>query len=503
MNPVIAQGASTELGGWLNRFIIQRHYIIFRHQLGYNVSSMSPQIVFFLEILARSGGGGSSGGSGGGGGEAIALLGYFPSYYLGKLIKKLLPRDIELVVSIATASLVTVVLLTIGAVISGASFLFMALVVAGVWAGWYAAFFSLWDKLKKRAEKTKVVIDTAAQLDSTWNIDGLKDHARRTFLTYQQDWASFNLQNITTYTTQRYAKHAGLMLRTLKEMHRTNTMADVEILQLEITEARDSQDNADDYFRVAFEAKAKDTLIDTQTGATLFSDTSTFTEYWTFVRNNNTWLLDRIEQATASVLSSDATIEAFATKNAMYYSPDMGWLFLPNRGVLFSGGKFGTSDINNHVVGLYNQNLVQLYTYQPNRLKSNSSRSNTYNVVVAQINLPKSYEGILIRRKTGFFNSWRLPTAPRNYTEYRLEWPDFHERYTVHATNQDRLATFELLNPGFMAYLYDTDSGVSIEVADNVVYLYKPLAAGNRPAAQQQYGVFMEILNRAFKELRL
>lgn len=471
---------------------------------------MLLQLFFMLDILARAGGGGSGGGGGGGGGssgggiEGLALIGYFPSYYAGKLVKKLLPRKAELIVSIVSASIMTVVLLVIGVLMNG-GFLLMVFIAIGVWAGWYAAFFGVWDKIKQRAQKTTEVINASAQLDSAWNIDSLKEHARNTFLTYQQDWSTFNLQNIMTYTTKRYAQHAGLMLRTLKELHRTNTLSNVTITGLEVISAHDSTNNDEDSYQVAIEASALDTLTDTLSGETLFSDTSKFIEYWTFVRSGDAWLLERIDQSTASAYSADTSIAQFAAANQMYYSLDMGWLFLPRRGVLFSGGKFGTSDINNHTVGVYNQNLVQLYTYCPAGARARGNdRSATYDIIVAQINLPKSYGGILVRRKTGFFSAWKPPKAPRDYQEYRLEWPDFHTRYSVHATNQDSLATFELLNPGFMAFLYDTDSNVSIEVADNVVYLYKAVTsrgvAANKTA---HYNVFMEILNRAFKELRL
>ena len=184
--------------------------------------------MLITEIMARSGGGGSGGGDGGGG-EIIALIGYFPSYYLGKLIKKLLPRTAELVVSATFAALCSIVLLILG--ITGGLFgtWFMILVIIGIWAGWGAAFFGIMERLKKRQAAARQAISTAALQDSAWNEESLLAHARQTFLQYQYDWSTFNTASIQTYTSPRYMAHSSLLLSALRELGRTNVMAQVEI----------------------------------------------------------------------------------------------------------------------------------------------------------------------------------------------------------------------------------------------------------------------------------
>lgn len=469
-----------------------------------NISSL------VFEFLARAGGGGSgsSGGDGGGIVGLIVLVGYVPSYYLGKLIKKLFPRKTELLISGPTASLASLIL-AIGGLSGGAiGNIVVYLIICGIWLGWGAAFFNAWDRLAKRVKKTAPVLQQAASLDPTWDKGALEARVREVFDAYQRDWSGFNLAAITTYSTPRYAQHAGLLLQALRELHRRNEMQDHRITGLEFIEAVDSQDNTKDSFTVAIKARANDRLYDTISGETLYKDSSEFIEFWKFARQDTTWLLDKIEQATASALHYNAMIDNFATQNNLYYSQDMGWLLLPRHGVLFKGGKFGKSDINNHVIGMLGSRLIQLYTYSINGGRASSggisfASSDSYDLLVAQIHLPKSYEGILVRRKTNLFTAtWTPPRPPRDYKKYSLGWEEFHRHYTVHATNQDRLATFELLNPAFMAFLYDTDPGVSIEVADNVVYLYKPVSktASN---ASPEYVTLAQILNKAYKELKL
>lgn len=447
-----------------------------------------------LTVFARGGGGGSGGSSGGGGGEVIAMIGYFPSYYTGKLVKKLLPRKAELIVSFTSATLMSGLLLWLAYVIDG-GFFFMFLIVLGIWLGWYAAFYGTWEKIKNRAARTKGAVDKAALSDSVWQSDQLLVHARQVFMQYQQNWSDFDITSMQSYMTRRQLLLSGLMLRSLREMGRVNTVANPFIANIAIVNIHDSSDDSEDWFQVAIEASANDTLRDARSGQVLFTDKSTFIEYWTFVRQNNTWLLDRIDQATADLSMRNQSIESFAGEHNFYYMLDMGWLFLPNSGVLFQNGRFGKSDINNYTVGLIGEQLVQLYTYTP---------ATNYNILVGQINLPKSYEGILVRRKPRFLSTWTPPKPPREYQKHSLEWPDFNKRYEVSATNADRLAAFELLNPGFMAYLYDTDPGVSIEVADNIVYLYKYIGQqADKLVGSKDYDTLMTILTKAHKELQL
>ena len=454
-------------------------------------------ILFFesLDHIARGGGGGSSGGSGGGGGEIIALISYVPSYYLGKLIKALLPRKAELIVSATLASIFSITLLVLG-IFGGFFGVYLAvLLIAGIWAGWAGAFFNVTDKIKARAKKTKVRLDQAALADSAWNEAALLDFAKQVFLRYQYDWSNFNTASMSGYLTTEYAHHTSLMLSLLSQLGRKNIMENVEIKSVHLVDMHDDHDNSLDTFTAAFEAKAKDSLIETATNTTLFSSNSIFYEYWTFQRDGSGWRLLRIDQHTADKLSQRAGLVSFAKANNMYYSLDMGWLFLPKGGELFKSGKFGTSDINNHVVGTYHDHIVQFYTFEP------SPRADTtLNYVVAQIILPKQYGGILIRPTKSF---WSMAIggdkAPKGYSKYSFEWPDFNKRYTVYATDADRLATFELLNPGFMAYLYDTDAQASIEVVDNTVYLYKQANQFN----DANYSTFLTIMLKAFKELKL
>lgn len=442
-------------------------------------------ILSFLELFARSGGGGSGGG---GGADLLGVLTFLPSQWCANFVKKLLPRPQALAVTIVGGVLVSIALLVgMTAIGNGFGFYLFLSLAAGVWAGWYAAMFGFWEKMRSRLKKADT--ELAA---SGWNEAELHGIATNTFMRYQADWSRRDASRFQEYMTPFYAGHASLMVRALAEIRRVNVIENPQITKIDTSAVNDQTDDTQDTFSVFIEAKANDRLFDEISQSYLFTDARSFIEEWVFQRQNGSWALGSIRQSTENASDKEVALWDFARKNNFYYSLDMGWLFLPTRGELFTKGGFGKSDINNHVIGLWNNLLIQLYTYASYPANSNDNKL----YLVGQVNVPKTYGGILIERKKGF--GGRL-FPPKGYQKYEFEWPDFNQRYNVYATDADRLATFELLNPGFMAFLYDNYASVNIEVVDTVIYFYLE----NKLVLPDMYTTHLTLLAKAFKELQL
>lgn len=449
----------------------------------------SASLISFVELFARSGGGGSSSsGSGGGGFGGFIAIGYVVMFYTAKPFKKLLPRETAFIVTIPIAVALTILAIVIAALSSTfIGWWFGIEFIIGIWMGWTGQMYSLWDRMKKNFKKADDDLAKAG-----WNETELQQVASQAFMRYQYDWSTRDASHFYEYMTPSYAGQATLMVRALTELRRFDVMNNLQIIRIDTSAVYDNPDDTQDFFSVLIEAQANDVLMD-ESQKTLFTDNNPFIEEWTFQRGNGTWLLANIRQTTEAQNMMEADMRQFATTYGMYYSLDMGWLFIPTRGELFNNGKwsFGQSDINNHVIGLYNNHLVQLYTYK--QIVDNNKNSKNY--LVGQITVPKEYGGILIERKKGLIHRM---FAPKGYQKYDLEWPDFNDRYGVYATDQSRLATFELLNPGFMAYLYDNFNDINIEVVDNTIYFYAP-----KTGARGDYEQLMLLLTKAFKELQL
>ena len=277
------------------------------------------------------------------------------------------------------------------------------------------------------------------------------------------------------------------MIYILQSMGRRDEMQDVQIQDAVVIGVNNDVDDSRDAFTIGITAQATDQLINTATDQEIFTDRKPFTEYWTFQRSGNTWLLGGISQATADPYALNGQLRDFAQKNGYYYSLDMGWLFIPQRGQLFGEAKFGTSDINNHIVGMYNnQLLVQFYSYVKN------PQSSTKPYVIAQVNVPKQYGNIVVRRKK------MLQMSIRGLEKVETEWTQFNDKYEVFASSAEQATSFELLNPTYMEQLEALPFEVSIEVVDNVIYLY----TSELTATLEVYEVMLDLVNKAFKELR-
>ncbi len=446
-----------------------------------------------LDFFARSGGGGSS--SSGGGDMAIGVaIGYGIGYAIAWVLKKIVGRDTAMIPSIILCVLLSIAL-GIAPMFSDSGLLIVLGIEAavGIWIGWSAVMFSLFEKMKKSFKKADTDIALAAQTDPAWDETIFKQRATDVFMRYQQDWSNRDSSHFAEYMTPYYAQHATLMLRALTELKRFDRMTNVVIKSMEVSSIHDDTDMTLDTFTMFIVASSQDQLIDEVTNSVVFTDASDFMEEWTFQRTDTSWQLAHIDQVTANKLSEKTTLKDFAKANSMFYSLDYGWLLIPRSGELVKDGGFGKSDINNHVIGTYHSILAQMYTYSNNK----DIQNNKPPYLVGQINLPKSYGGILIRSKKGLLTSLFI-NCPRGYQKYEFEWPDFNKRYHVCATDADRLAAFELLNPGYMAFLYDNFEALNIEVIDNIVYFYTQMNT-----SITEYEKLLGVLTRAFKELQL
>lgn len=447
---------------------------------------VASQLATWLDLFGRAGGGGSSSGGGGDGGSIIVLVGYLPMHFITAKLRKRgyngevwpLWQAVGWLVCLVYGGLLILLLDFIG--------FFMAIgAVMGTGAGLYNWFSKL-----KRKKKVTQALQAASQKDAAWNEADVVARTREVFMAYQRDWTARNTQAMAGYMTARYHQHASLMMAALHQAKRINEVHTPVIEEAMVVNLYDADQNDQDVVTVGLTAKANDRLIDEPTGKVLFRTGSAFTEFWRFRRSQDTWLLDGIEQATRAGWVHNASLEAFAGQHSYFYSPDWGWLLIPKRGQLFGKAKFGVSDINNHIIGLYKERfLLQLYTYDPNPKNAGA-------YLIAQTNIPKVYGNIVVRRK-----KWYRWGGPRGLKRVTLEWSDFHKKYDVFASDAEQVASFELLHPLFMEKLEAMPFDVNLEVVDNVIYLYAPQSQDQ--AADQRYPQMLALLEEAYKQMKL
>lgn len=318
------------------------------------------------------------------------------------------------------------------------------------------------------------------------------EEAERIFVNYQQDWSDYNLGNIKGYTTDKYFEHASLMLEAIDRMNRRNVVSNLKISRTIICTQINGETKLPARVTVIFKFSGTDGLVDTKTNKSIHSDHARgLLEYWKFIYDGKSLKLDGIVQSTESTPHLVESIAEFAKDNNLFYSPDWGRLALPTKGLLFDNTHriLDTADVNNHVVGKWNDCLVQIYTFS-----ALPSEPNSY-YIVGQINVPKKYEGVIIESKKAKLKIKK----PTSYNKYDLEWEDFNRRYNVFAAEKDALPAFELLNPSFMERLYARNLPYNLEVKDNTIYIFARI----KEAEKEQYAELLNVISEAFNELKM
>mgnify|MGYP000886730966 CR=1 FL=1 len=444
-----------------------------------------------LVLFARAGGGGS----GSSGGYLLFAIPVVVSGGVASFVKRKTRSKIAgFLAGVVVGSVVSLLYLFDISWFIGA--IFATLVGAGA-----AVFIDKLGVFRQGSEKAKSDVYQASINDPLWQPDNITNYAKQVFERFQHDWSNLDYESIRKYTTQRYSNHIGLIMQALRQMGRKNIVDKVRINEVIFADAHDDINNQSDRVSVAFLADADDRLIEVDTGKNILRKEDEFAERWNFVREGNGWKLDGINQPTEDVSTLIGSLNKFAKDNGMYFSLDWGRLLLPKGGNLFLPRYFNSADVNNHVIGVWDDGiLVQLYTCvlkNGNGFTDEGKNKDKINYIIGQLMLPKSYGGILIDRDDNSIFKKRV-ISPIGYKKVEMEWGDFNKRYTIYATNKDQAASFELLNPSFMAWLYDQDIKVNIEVVDNVMYLYAKLSAN-----EQHYEAMLEILKRSHKELKM
>jgi len=400
-------------------------------------------------FFAIAGGGGSSGGGGGGGGSSFHSSG---------------------------AS---------GSSLGSADSFIWALVMAAVIIAVLAALI-----LPGQAKRRKK-LEEASLKDPTWS--DLPEKSEEIFRRHQIDWQDSNLSSMKKYMTPAYYAHTELMVEALHLLQRQNR---VEVMNMGVRkpyvlEMQDSDQNEQDTVSVYIPSYVKDEIYDTEKLKTLYTTKTHVSQIYNFTRSGNDWLISSITQPTARLSSDIESLKLLAKNKGYFYSPDWGYLLIPVRGVLFSGASFGVSDINNHVIGKYEDVLFQVYSF------ARRPRNGLDDYIIAQVAIPKRYGDIVVRKKRS-----RLLGGIRGLTRVEMEWGEFNSRYDVFATSPEQATSFELLHPAYMSKLRDLSFEVNIEVVDNVVYLYSPVK-NNKTSKSEIYETMLELLEEAFRQMRL
>ena len=338
------------------------------------------------------------------------------------------------------------------------------------------------------------MLEKSKALDPFWDTQTLLPKVEKLFSEFQLAWQNFDSNAMSGLVSPELYKKYELEMSVLYMQKRRNIMENITIKSLVVYGVDDQVDNNEDRVTVEITASARDILLDTETNKKLFVDNSKFIEYWTLARRGNEIYLADIKQATEEEESTSQTLKRFANEEGFSFDPDFGWLMLPNKGLLFNRSRFGSTDINNHIIGRRDNKIVELYTIDFFDWGKRDSRSVTRSYLVAQAILPVSHNHIIVRRKS-FWNTLRVFFFNSKLKKHTFESNEFNRLFDIYADPRDNIPAFKLIEPQFMEILMKFKQEYSFEVVGNFLYFYAPFS---RQAITYSYRELVVILDAAF-----
>ncbi len=154
-------------------------------------------------------------------------------------------------------------------------------------------------RLKKKHKKAKQMISEISQKDKMWNYRTLIARVEETFFKVQKAWTDRDQDYAKDCMTNRiYNKHK-IQTDEMIDNGTINVLERVNLIESTIYSISDYKDDSLDTFSVRIKASMLDYHINENTKDVVSGDSSkatTFAEIWTFVREEDKWMLDEIDQ---------------------------------------------------------------------------------------------------------------------------------------------------------------------------------------------------------------
>lgn len=154
-------------------------------------------------------------------------------------------------------------------------------------------------KLKKKSKKVKELTEQLAKEDAIWNYRNLMSTSRIAFMRVQKAWMERNQDLVKDIMTQKiYNKHKSQTDEMIANETK-NILEDIKISEIVIVSISDYKDDSKDSFSAYISASMIDYIVDLKTSKVISgdnSDSNSFSEIWTFLREDDKWKLEEINK---------------------------------------------------------------------------------------------------------------------------------------------------------------------------------------------------------------
>lgn len=153
-------------------------------------------------------------------------------------------------------------------------------------------------QLTKRSRKAKKMMKQLTQSDNAWKFKDISDTVSNSFYAIQNAWADLDMTPASQYMSDDLFERFQTKLNWMKYRKEKNILEKVQLLHALPVSVYDDNDNSRDYIWFYIKGKMVDYTINTETQLKISGSTSSssFVEYWQFVREEDTWVLNEILQ---------------------------------------------------------------------------------------------------------------------------------------------------------------------------------------------------------------
>lgn len=150
----------------------------------------------------------------------------------------------------------------------------------------------------KKNKKAKTLIDQSHQNDLLWDYDQMISLAKEVFERMQNAWMERDMDLVRDIVSDNLYQAYQKKLNWMKVTRSQNIIKNIRFKKIKIVGDEDHEDNSQDRFTVFFKGTMVDYLISDKTGKIYDNSRkkkSIFYDLYYFVRIDNKWVLDNIE----------------------------------------------------------------------------------------------------------------------------------------------------------------------------------------------------------------
>ena len=153
-------------------------------------------------------------------------------------------------------------------------------------------------KLTKRSRKAKKLMKQMMQSDNAWKYKDISSTVKDSFIAIQTAWANMDMTSASKYISDELYDSFQTKLNWMSYRNEKNILENIQLIQALPVAVHDDSDNSHDYIWFYIKGKMIDYIINTNTQLKVSGNTSStsFVEYWQFIRNEDAWVLHKILQ---------------------------------------------------------------------------------------------------------------------------------------------------------------------------------------------------------------